>query len=726
MRFRQSKHNPNTVVRKRLVKSKKNWVVATGISFAGGLLMLAVPEYVIKADTISTTTSATSTTVSSAAEPHNVTASSNNASISPTSSLTTDNGRVETSSTDATPQNSSENIPAKNTKSESDNTISKENGVTKPVNEENGTVLTTSKDVQSISDTKISNVKTGSTSSQSKSEIQNPQLRTESNLETKVGKDKVTPGTVDSDDKNISGSEHETGDAVVINSSSSDKGIVKKANSGNGWVVVDDGKTLKLTGSIDKGTEVYHERWGGHTQTITKINVAVPIEVPENSSYLFANMTNLTQIDNISNLKTENITNAEGMFKNDKSLKNLDLSAHTMQSAHNISHMFENDTKLKQITFHLSHFIRIVDGSYAFANNTSLQKLSLPVSNSKKDKEISATQSWKARSATDLRAMFKNDDNLNELDIVNWQFSNADTGDSYKGEGMFDGTNLKSITLIGWLKFGKNTALTSKRGALWTNKKDENGNPTEGAYIFSGIPNYVGEKKVNSLGELYNGKYSSLDILEYTASNKINVGELNNNLVTIPTDQGNIIINVEGTVGQQTEVGVPDEWTFNGVNYKKETSAPSVVTTELNQTTAKVNEVIHFVKKNSEIDKPVIPEEPSITGQPEIPEQPNIPDQSETPKQPNITGQLGTSEGPNVTGQAETSEKPNIPGSSETSEQPGITGQPGTSKRPNVTGQAETPEQPNVSGPSVEPNIPDSSETPEKPSITGQPGTSKE
>ncbi len=51
MRFQQLKHDPNTIEKKRLVKSKKNWVVLSSLSIAGGLFLLSAPSVLVKADT---------------------------------------------------------------------------------------------------------------------------------------------------------------------------------------------------------------------------------------------------------------------------------------------------------------------------------------------------------------------------------------------------------------------------------------------------------------------------------------------------------------------------------------------------------------------------------------------------------------------------------------------------------------------------------------------------
>ena len=56
MRFEQLKKDPNSVVRKKLVKSKKNWIVVSSLSIAGGLFLLGGPSYVAKADVTTTST----------------------------------------------------------------------------------------------------------------------------------------------------------------------------------------------------------------------------------------------------------------------------------------------------------------------------------------------------------------------------------------------------------------------------------------------------------------------------------------------------------------------------------------------------------------------------------------------------------------------------------------------------------------------------------------------
>jgi len=277
-------------------------------------------------------------------------------------------------------------------------------------------------------------------------------------------------------------------------------------------------------------------------------------------------MKNLEKINNLENLDTSNIINAEGMFKKDESLTEIDFSAHTFRPATNISHMFEDDKKLETITFGSNAFKNIVDGSYAFANDTSLKNIKLYDTTITDYEKLSATNSWRAEYATDLRSMFKNDSNLSQLNLYSWDFKDADTGNSVLGEGMFDGTNLESIVLNEKLKFDSHTALTSKKGTTWISVEHRVGSDKKIA--FSGIPTFDKDGNAfNGIGSLYvgKGKVRGIDSngevtekITYKASDSLKKGQLVNNLVTIPTNQGDIIIVVEGSFGNSVEER--EEW----------------------------------------------------------------------------------------------------------------------------------------------------------------------
>jgi len=440
---------------------------------------------------------------------------------------------------------------------------------------------------------------------------------------------------VPSDAHDINESIHETGDSVIVNADNSgNKDKTEKTNSGQGWEVANNGKTLNIVGKLDEGTGFDHERWGGNTQTITtiNINVALPITAPKDSSYLFANMTNLKNINHIEKLNTENIDNAEGMFKNDSSLETLDLSAHTMTIAHNISHMFENDRNLKSITFKSTAFSQIRDASYAFANDTSLEGLLVSGSN------LSATNSWKAKYATDLRGMFKNDSQLKQLNLFNWDFEKADTGNSLDGEGMFDGTNLYSIVLNDNLKFSPHTALTSEKGKTWISDKHRDGSDKKIA--FSGIPTFDKDGNIfNGIGSLYvvnkraDESDKITDPITYKANNFLKDGQSVNNLVTITTAQGDMVIVVPSYIGDNGEVNIPDDFTSNGIKYKKVSSNPQKGQASSDETQSSTDKEVTYVIKSSK-DNPVTSldtEKPN-----ESTNQPHTENPDESTNQPNL------------------------------------------------------------------------------------------
>ncbi|WP_338232167.1 KxYKxGKxW signal peptide domain-containing protein [Companilactobacillus muriivasis] len=55
MRFQQLKKQSNVILRKKLYKSGKNWIVATTLALAGGII-LGMPSMVVKADDVDTDT----------------------------------------------------------------------------------------------------------------------------------------------------------------------------------------------------------------------------------------------------------------------------------------------------------------------------------------------------------------------------------------------------------------------------------------------------------------------------------------------------------------------------------------------------------------------------------------------------------------------------------------------------------------------------------------------
>ncbi|MFC6177721.1 hypothetical protein ACFQAV_12965, partial [Companilactobacillus huachuanensis] len=742
MRFQQLKRDPNAVMRKRLVKSKKSWVVISGLSLAGALFLLTAPSYVVKADATVDVKTQTTIVVPNAMPPKTADVSLKN----PNPKITGDK-----KASSATPED-----PNKN---------DEQNSLKKPITDvddasKNSTVknLSNSDTEQSaiknfVNDDKKDEALKPSKETKgllslfqiSKNKGKKPQVAKKPQESIPSNTDKNPQTSVPTNTDDVNESSHETDDSVIVNATgANDKDKFVKKNSGTGWNVDDSGKILNIIGKLNKGTGADHERWGGNTQNITTINIAVPIVAPENSAYLFANMENLKKIDHIKNLNTEQIENAEGMFKNDTSLETLDLSAHTIPFAHNISHMFENDKNIKTITFKKASFIRIKDASYAFANDTSLTDFLVKNNKGNIEKGLSATDSWKAVYATDLRSMFKNDINLTTLNLDNWFFDKADTGDSSKGEGMFDGTSLKSIVLNDNLVFNANTALTSQDGITWTSVEDKvegNIHDPEVKQSFSGIPTFDKDgKAISGIGSLYkkgavvqgwdSHSKRATGRLTYIASGDGVKGQSINNLVTIPTNQGDITINAPGSLGNSSTVDVPTTWTFNGVTYTKKNSSPNQVKATFDKTQSSTDTKIVYVKARSEDTSK--PAKPSTTVGPSKPVESNTIGNSEKTNTSDNANNIMTSDGSAVVNQVEpskapepskTPEAPKAPEEPKVPEAPKAPEEPKVPEAPKAPEPSKTPEEPKVP---ETPKAPEPSKTPEEPKVPEAPKAPEE
>ncbi|WP_125764571.1 BspA family leucine-rich repeat surface protein, partial [Companilactobacillus hulinensis] len=571
MRFQQLNRDPNTVMRKKLVKSKKNWVVISSLSLAGGLFLLGAPTNIAKAD-VTADTQAPLTMVQSG-----------------TTSGTEDPATVKKSDSDAAPLDKTQDTPNTGDK---DTTPAP---TTDPVDTtvKTGTEATaTSSDADKTAAT-AADATTGSTTETLDTAALEPAKGTSSKAllasslmkvaaapaaGTLAGADTPTDGATADGTTPVDGT---ATDADATKAVAEDT-VVPTTDTGNGWHVVanNDGvntKTLNIGNTygnkvLDNGTGVDHERWGGNTANITQINVETPMVAPTDSSYLFANMTNLTKVNGLDKITTGNVDNeipnntgnTEGMFKNDEKLTYLDLSSWYLRNVTNLSHMFENDHSLEKIQFGDETFKNIRNASYAFANDEKLTDILGTTAN------ISGTNAWfgDTRNPGDLQGMFKNDISLTSIYITTWNWGvGTNTGDSTKGEGMFDGTDLKEIKLSHSLIFDANTALTSNSGTTWTN--------ADTGKSFSGIPTYTSGQLTDGIAYLYNGNgpiNGTATSLLYVASGAAKAGDTVANMVTIHTtlngdDGSDIVNNISGTFNTTVDAEAPATITVNGITY---------------------------------------------------------------------------------------------------------------------------------------------------------------
>ncbi|WP_338217100.1 KxYKxGKxW signal peptide domain-containing protein [Companilactobacillus muriivasis] len=258
MRFQQLKSDSNMIMRKKLVKSKKNWIVISSLTFAGGIFLIGTPDMV---------QAATVKTAVTNPMPSNIGGNSSSPALNPVNKDT----KVSTKTVKEDVKTPISPIKAPTPVADVSN---KAEPVAKPV---------------------VNNVKPSTLITETSKENTEPTLKPSGSI-------KPAP-TTPTDTKPQVTKSIQTPKASSINEQEDTAEIAKKIDHGAGWKITDNGTNLLINGPLtdQKGDDTEH--WGGYTKQITTINIDKEVNAPLKSSYLFANMENLTIIKNLGNLK---------------------------------------------------------------------------------------------------------------------------------------------------------------------------------------------------------------------------------------------------------------------------------------------------------------------------------------------------------------------------------------------------------------------------------------
>ncbi|EMF0201640.1 BspA family leucine-rich repeat surface protein [Enterococcus hirae] len=170
------------------------------------------------------------------------------------------------------------------------------------------------------------------------------------------------------------------------------------------------------------------------SEAIKKIVLAGKVVAPENSKYLFStdssgkDLTNVTEIEGLSQLDTSNVTNMADMFNNMSSVTSLDVSGFDTSNVKDMSSMFYcmgSVTSLDVSGFDTSNVTDMHSMFTGMGGITSLDISGFDTSN-----------------VTSMFAMFAAMDSVTSLDI-----SGFDTSELTTSENMFYQTPLKKLTL---------------------------------------------------------------------------------------------------------------------------------------------------------------------------------------------------------------------------------------------------------------------------------------
>lgn len=168
------------------------------------------------------------------------------------------------------------------------------------------------------------------------------------------------------------------------------------------------------------------------------------VVAPENSSYLFAEYTNLRSIDFQKSFVTSSVTSMKGMFSGCRVLEDLDLSNFDASNVTSTSYMFSDCSGLKYINLSGLDTSNVKDMSDMFFNCCRLEDLNL---NSFDTSYVTSTSymfsdctslisldlsTFSTSNVTNMAGMFYNCSSLERLDLSSFDTSNVTSMD-----GMF-------------------------------------------------------------------------------------------------------------------------------------------------------------------------------------------------------------------------------------------------------------------------------------------------
>ena len=195
---------------------------------------------------------------------------------------------------------------------------------------------------------------------------------------------------------------------------------------------------------------------------------------PTNCYAWFVNFKNLTQIEGIENLNTENVTSMRDMFNGCSSLISLDVTNFNTAKVTDMRYMFYSCSKLTSLDVTKFNTEKVTNMSYMFYNCKALT--SLDVTN------------FNSENVTNMNWMFYNCSKLTSLDVTNF--------------------NTENVTNMSFMFSGCSTLTT-----IYVNDKFVIDKVTNGSYMFENCTNlkdYAPSKKDHNYANYKTGYFTKL------------------------------------------------------------------------------------------------------------------------------------------------------------------------------------------------------------------------
>ena len=248
--------------------------------------------------------------------------------------------------------------------------------------------------------------------------------------------------------------------------------------------------------------------WKTHCKEITKVvfEASFANARPTNCYAWFVNFKNLTQIEGIENLNTENVTSMRDMFNGCSSLTSLDLTNFNTAKVTDMKLLFAYCSALESLDLSMFNTENVTSMPSMFNGATNLKTLNVSNFNTEK--------------VNNMGHMFANCPNLTSLDLSSFNTKGVEYVDNifkncsnlttiYASENFAFGSGLKNGAdmflgcdkLKGFIEYNKNTD-TDKNNSEFANYKTG---------YFTNLVGKNGDEKIGAVGEILTAENLTLN-----------------------------------------------------------------------------------------------------------------------------------------------------------------------------------------------------------------------
>ena len=249
-------------------------------------------------------------------------------------------------------------------------------------------------------------------------------------------------------------------------------------------------------------------KWNTHNSKISKVvfEASFANARPTNCYAWFLNFKNLTQIEGIENLNTENVTSMRDMFNGCSSLTSLDLTNFNTAKVTDMKLLFANCSALESLDLSMFNTENVTSMPSMFNGATNLKTLNVSNFNTEK--------------VNNMGHMFANCPNLTSLDLSSFNTKGVEYVDNifkncsnlttiYASENFAFGSGLKNGAdmflgcdkLKGFIEYNKNTD-TDKNNSKFANYKTG---------YFTKLVGKNGDEKIGAVGEILTAENLTLN-----------------------------------------------------------------------------------------------------------------------------------------------------------------------------------------------------------------------